>query len=213
MNMRAVLTFAMTLTLVVPLAAPGFATAGEPTEHLRQRIDTVVKILGDRDLAAPSRAAERRAAVQKVALEIFDFEETAKRALGRHWRERSPAEQQEFVKLFSGLLEDAYLGKIEGYQGEKVTYAGDTIEGDQAVVKTRIVTAKGGSEIPVDYRMVRQPSGWRVYDVMIEGVSLISNYRTQFNKVIQTESYDALVKRLRAKAFAAPAATPAAGTR
>jgi phospholipid transport system substrate-binding protein len=207
MDTRVVLTFALVLTLA-PFTTAAPARAGEPTEQLRQRIDRVVKILQDKELASEARAADRRAAVRKVALEIFDFEETAKRALGRHWRERTPAEQQDFLKLFTDLLEESYIGKIEGYQGEKITYAGDTIEGDLATVRTRIITPKAGSEIPVDYRMLRQSGGWRVYDVIIEGVSLVANYRTQFNKVIQTASFDELMKKMRAKGFSAPAAAP-----
>lgn len=210
MNRRLVLTFAFVLavTPVLGLLTSRAVAAGEPTEQLRQRIERVLKVLQDRDLAAEGRAAERRAAVRKIASEIFDFEETAQRALGRHWRDRSPAERQEFVKLFTDLLEESYVGKIETYQGEKIAYIGESVEGDQATVRTRIVTPKG-TEVPIDYRMRRQDGGWRVYDVVIESVSLIANYRTQFNKIVQTESYAELVKKLRARAFSAPAASPA----
>ncbi len=93
--------------------------------------------------------------------------------------------------------------RLDLYQGEKITYVGETMDDDQATVKTRIVT-KQGNEVPVDYRLLREKDGWRVYDVIIEGVSLVANYRTQFNKIIQTSSYDDLVKRMRAKDFSAP---------
>ncbi len=145
----------------------------------------------------------RRTAIRQAANRLFDFEETARRALGPHWQQHTPAEREKFVRLFSDLLEAAYVGKIDLYQGEKITYVGETVDGDQATVKTRIVT-KQGNEVPVDYRLLREMDGWRVYDVIIEGVSLVANYRTQFNKIIQTSSYDDLVKRMRAKDFSAP---------
>ena len=181
----------------------GIAGAGEPTNQLKRHVDEVVKVLQSLELQKEQKAEERRAAVRKVAEQIFDFEETAKRSLGRHWQSRTPAERQEFVKLFTDLLEHAYVSKIDQYHGEKIAYGAETVEGDQATVKTRIVTPKG-SEIPIDYRMRRADKGWLVYDVIIEGVSLVSNYRTQFNKVIQTGSYEDLVQKLRARAFSAP---------
>jgi phospholipid transport system substrate-binding protein len=190
------------LALIVATAVP--AGAGVPTDQIRQRVDDVVKVL--EDPALKSKPAERHAAVRKIAEEIFDYPDTARRALGPHWNARTPQERQEFIRLFAELLDRAYIGKIELYQGEKVRYAGDTINGDDAMVKTRIVTKKG-SEVPVDYRLHLKDGRWLVYDVVIEGVSLVSNYRTQFNKIVQTESYPALVQKLKAKE-AEPAASP-----
>ena len=182
------------VSLVVVMAMP--AMAGAPTDQLKQRVDEVIKV--NDDPALTNKTAERHAAVRKIAEDIFDYPDTAQRALGPHWNARTPQERQEFVQLFADLLDRAYVGKIDLYQGEKVRYAGETAEGDQATVKTRIVTKKG-SEVPVDYRMHLKNGRWLVYDVIIEGVSLISNYRTQFNKVVQTESYPALVQKLKAK--------------
>jgi phospholipid transport system substrate-binding protein len=142
-------------------------------------------------------ANERREAVRKVANTIFDFPETAKRALGRHWQSLSEKDREEFVTLFSDLLERSYIGKIEQYSGERIRYLGDSADGDTAVVRTRLI-AKNGTEVPIDYRMLRSGDRWLVYDVSIEGVSLIANYRTQFNKIIQTASYEELVKKMRA---------------
>jgi len=147
----------------------------------------------------------RRAEVRRIAGKLFDFDETAKRALGPHWQRRTPEERQEFITLFTDLLESAYVTQIEKYDGEKIAYTGESVDGDQATVKTRIVT-KQGSEVPVDYRLIHGAAGWRVYDVVVEGVSLVGNYRAQFNKIIQTSSYQDLVKRMRAKDFAAPEA-------
>jgi len=189
---------ALTLTAILALVTAGTAVAGEPTDQVRRSVGEVLEIVQSQ----PDGPA-RRTAVRQAANRLFDFEETAKRALGPHWQQRTPAEHEEFVRLFSDLLEAAYVGKIDLYQGEKITYVGETVDGDQATVKTRIVT-KQGNEVPVDYRLLREMDGWRVYDVIIEGVSLVANYRTQFNKIIQTSSYDDLVKRMRAKDFSAP---------
>jgi len=189
---------ALTLTAILALVTAGTAVAGEPTDQVRRSVDEVLKIVQSQ----PDGPA-RRTAVRQAANRLFDFEETAKRALGPHWQQRTPAEHEEFVRLFSDLLEAAYVGKIDLYQGEKITFVGETVDGDQATVKTRIVT-KQGNEVPVDYRLSREKDRWRVYDVIIEGVSLVANYRTQFNKIIQTSSYDDLVKRMRAKDFSAP---------
>ena len=189
---------ALTLTAILALVTAGTAVAGEPTDQVRRSVDEVLKIVQSQ----PDGPA-RRTAVRQAANRLFDFEETARRALGPHWQQRTPAEREEFVKLFSDLLEAAYVGKIDLYQGEKITYVGETVDGDQATVKTRIVT-KQGNEVPVDYRLSREKDRWRVYDVIIEGVSLVADYRTQFNKIIQTSSYDDLVKRMRAKDFSAP---------
>ena len=178
------------------LAVP--ARAGAPLDQLRAQIDRVLKILEDPDMKKDGRGKDRRLAVRKVADDIFDFQETAKRSLGRHWTTRSAAERDEFVKLFSDLLERSYISKIELYGGEKIGYLGDVLDGDQALVRTRIVT-KGGAEVPVEYRMLKKVERWLVYDVVIEGVSLVANYRTQFNKIIQTSSYAELVKKMKVK--------------
>ncbi|HXG04212.1 MAG TPA: ABC transporter substrate-binding protein [Candidatus Binatia bacterium] len=180
------------------LEPPAPAEAGTPTEQLRSQIDRVVKVLDDPELKKEGRALERRRAVRKIADEIFDFGETAKRSLARHWQARTPAEREEFVALFADLLERSYIGKIELFNGEKISYLGEQVEGDQAVVRTKVITRQG-TEIPVDYRMLRRGDRWLVYDVVIEGVSLVANYRTQFNKIIQTSSYQELVKKMKTK--------------
>jgi phospholipid transport system substrate-binding protein len=189
------------LAILLALAAP--AVAGPPTDQLKQRVDEVVRVLDDPSLKGKVNA--RRAAVRKISEEIFDYPDTARRALGQHWNARTPEEQREFVGLFADLLDRAYFSRIDRYQGEKVRYGAETINGNEAIVKTMIVT-QAGSEVPVDYRMHQVAGRWLVYDVNIEGVSLVSNYRTQFNKIVQTESYQSLVQKLRAK-DAEPAAS------
>ncbi len=193
---------ALALSLVVPSAA----IAGEPTEQLRRHVDAVLQTLASPELKKESRAEARRAEIRKTAMRIFDFEETARRSLGRHWQSRTPPERQEFVKLFTDLIEHAYISKIDQYSGEKVVYSADTVDGDQATVKTRIQTPKG-AEIPIEYRLHKAKDQWLVYDVVIEGVSLVGNYRTQFNKIIQTSSYEDLVQKLKTKSIGAPDGT------
>ena len=185
------------------------ASAGPPTDQLRASIERVIKVLEDPALKAEARAAERRAAVRAVANETFDFRETARRALGRHWQGLSDQDREEFSSLFADVLERAYVTRIEQYSGERIAYAGEALDpgGDIATVRTRF-TLKNGSEVPVDYRQVRRGDRWLVYDVSIEGISLVANYRSQFSKVIETSSYAELVKRLKARGdeFRAPAA-------
>ena len=189
---------ALLLALVLSAVTASPAAAGVPSDQLKAQIDRVLKTLDDPELKKEGKARDRRAAVRKIANDIFDFGETARRSLGRHWQPRTPAERDEFVQLFADLLERSYISKVELYGGEKIQYLGDTIEGEQARVPTKLVT-KGGSDIPIEYRMHRKGDRWLVYDVIIEGVSLIANYRTQFNKIIQTASYQELVKKMKAK--------------
>jgi phospholipid transport system substrate-binding protein len=182
------------VTLALGLAQP--AAAATPTETLKNYGDVVLKILEDPTLKAADKKNERRAAVRKVAEDVFDLSETAKRALGPHWNQRTPAEREEFVLLFADLLETTYIARIDEYGGERMKYVGEKIDGDNAVVHTRVITRKG-TEIPVEARMLRRGDKWYIYDVILENVSLISNYRAQFDKIIRTSSYGELVKRLK----------------
>ena len=195
--MRVVVAALIGLGLLLGPWLSGTVHAATPLEQLRAQIDRVIKVLEDPELKKAS-SATRRAAVRKIADEIFDFQETAKRSLARHWQPRTPAERDEFVKLFADLLERSYISKIELYGGEKVAYLGDSVDGEGATVRTKILT-KGGAEVPIDYRMLKRGDRWLVYDVIIEGVSLVANYRTQFNKIIQTSSYAELVKKMKVK--------------
>jgi phospholipid transport system substrate-binding protein len=196
MSLRAV-ALLVALALVVPAAARE-AAAAEPTTQLRVQIDRVLKVLEDPKLKSPEKAKERRAAMRRVANDIFDFTETSKRALGRHWAARTPAEREQFVQLFADVLERSYISKVELYGGETIEYEGDTVDGDQSAVNTRIVT-RHGLRVPIQYRMQRKGERWLVYDVIIEGVSLIANYRSQFYKIIQTSSFEELVKKMKTR--------------
>jgi phospholipid transport system substrate-binding protein len=183
--------------LVVGLSSAP-AAAGVPTDQLKGAVERVLKTLDDPALKGDARVGDRRVAVRKIANEIFDFSEIAKRSMARHWQPLSEAQRTEFVGLFADLLERSYISKIETYGGEKIQYTAERADGDFATVSTRIVT-KNGTEVPVDYRMIKRADRWLVYDVSIEGVSLVSSYRTQFNKIIQTTSYNGLVSKLRNK--------------
>ena len=187
---RSVLRLAAVLSTV--LVAVSVAWAGAPTEQVRQYTDQVVKILEDPQL----RSADKRAAVRKVAIEIFDVNETAKRALGPHWQTRNGAERDEFVNLFADLLERTYISKIDLFGGERLRYTTESVDGDFAVVRAKVVTNKG-TEVPVEARMLKRGDHWLIYDIAIQNISLIANYRTQFDRIIRTSSYQDLVRRLR----------------
>ncbi len=190
----------VTAAAVAALVVPPSAWAGvpSPTEQLKAEIDRVVKTLEDPALRGDARSAERRTLVRQIAEVTFDWTETAKRALARHWQPLTDTERQDFVKLFGDLLERSYVSKIENYHGERIVYASEVVDGDLAGVHTKLIT-KQGTEVPIEYRMNRRGDRWLVYDVVIEGVSLISNYRTQFHKIIQTSSFQELVRKMRAK--------------
>jgi len=199
---------ALMLAAVLSIVTARGAAAGPPTDQLKSAIDRVVKVVEDPSLK--ERTAERRAAVRKIADEIFDFNEIARRALARHWQPLTDKQRAEFVSLFSDLLERSYISKIELYGGEKIQYSPERVDGDTATVPTRLVT-KSGTEIPIDYRLLKKGDKWLVYDVNIEGVSLVSNYRTQFNKIIQTSSFADLIQKLRAKQIELSGEVPSKG--
>jgi phospholipid transport system substrate-binding protein len=174
------------------------AVAGAATDQLKGAIDRVVATLDSSALKGDGKVLERRAAVRKIANEIFDFNEIARRSLGRYWQPLTEPQRTEFVFLFGDLLERSYISKIELYGGEKIVYSGERVEADLATVSTRIMT-KNGTEVPVDYRLFKRGDRWMIYDVSVEGISLVSNYRTQFNKIIQTNGYNGLVEKMRTK--------------
>jgi len=182
-------------------ASPSPVLAVSPTDQIRQSINEVIEILKDKELKQKEHL--RREKIRRVVDTIFNWEEMSKRSLGLYWRKRTPEEQKEFVPLFSNLIEDTYVRKIERYENEKVIYTGEDIEGDYATVTTKILTQKG-VEVPVNYRLLKNNAKWEVYDVVIEGVSLINNYRTQFYSIIRSGSYEELVKKLKKKVLKEP---------
>jgi len=177
--------------------------AGAPQEQLRQSVDKLISILNDPQLKGEQKRNERRQKLKEVLYQRFDFTEMARRSLGSEWRRRTPEEQKEFVRLFTDLLERAYLDKIESYSGEKVLYLKDREDGNYAEVETKIVD-KTGQEYSLDYRLHKVNGDWKVYDVIVEDVSLVGNYRSQFSRVLAKSSFDELLKTMKEKTFSAP---------
>jgi len=188
----------MFLLSAVWLSAIGLATAGEPTDLVRQITDQVLKILEDPQFQAPNRHAERQERLHKIAEQVFDWQEMARRALAVHWRERTPQEQQEFVRLFRDLVEGTYISRLESAIQEKreIQYVGEQVEGSRAAVKTNVVTRRN-QQVPIEYRLQKADGRWLIYDVLVEGISLVNNYRSQFNRIITSSSYNDLVQKMK----------------
>ncbi len=184
----------LALTAGIALGLWGSAWAGPPTEQLRAYTDQVIKVLDKPSLTA----SERLEAVRKVADEAFDVQETARRVLGLHWQQRTPAEREEFVQLFRNLLEKTYLSRIGEYGGERIKYTSERVEGDRATVGALILT-KRGTEVPVESRLLQKADRWLIYDVLIENISLVGSYRSQFDRIIRTGSYQELIRRLKSR--------------
>ncbi len=182
----------LALTVVITLSLAGYAWASSPTEQLRAYTDQVIQALENPTLTASARLE----AVRTVADQAFDVTETAKRALGLHWQQRTSAEREEFVQLFRDLLERGYLSRIGEYGGEQIKYVSEQIDGAHAIVRALIVTKKG-TQVPVESRLLQKADRWLIYDVLVENVSLIASYRSQFDQVIRTTSYEELLRRLK----------------
>jgi len=183
----------LVLTASIFMVSVAWAT---PTEDVKKTVDEVVHIVADKEMK--NNEVKRRQALKKSISTIFDYSEMAKRSLGKHWNVRTAAEKKQFADLFATLLENSYAGKIESYNNEKIVYIKDIVEDEYAEVKSKVVTASR-DEFTLDYRLFKQNGKWMVYDVIIEGVSLVSNYRSQFNKIITANGYDKLVKKLQSK--------------
>ena len=196
--MRCLQGLSVARLILVVTAAHAETSPASPLVEIHRTVDAVLAVVNDQALQATGREEARRQAVLRVIEPRFDFEEMARLALGRYWSGRTSDERRQFVTLFSRLLERAYVGRILAYSEESVQYLGQTVGDERATVRTRIVTQRD-TQIPVDYRLLRQGDRWLVYDVRIEGVSLIENYRQQFNDVIVSSSYGNLVKKMEAR--------------
>lgn len=194
----------MTLTAALLLGlTASVAAALTPTETVKSRVDEALQSLSQANPTAEA-SERRRADIRRAADTLFDFPDMARRALGRHWTDRTPAEREEFTQLFTDLIARTYIGKIDRYAGESIAYVGERVDGEEASVRSQVVTAKG-SQIPVEYRMHRANDVWSAYDVLIENVSLVGTYRSQFDRVIKAESFANLLRRLREKGQVAEA--------
>ena len=189
----------LNIVMAVLLAAAGTATAAGPTETVKAAVQQVFSSQ-DGPAVKTVSTAERRAEIRKITESLFDFEEMSQRSLGGAWAQASPVEQQEFVRLFGGLISTAYMGRIEQYAGEPITYVGERVDGDDASVQSSVVTPKG-SEIGIEYRLYRATDGrWTVYDIYVDGFSLVGSYKAQFNRILLRGSFADLLKLLRQKA-------------
>ena len=188
--------FGFILSVFFIITAP--VDAGELSDDIKKVTDKLIVIVTDEKLLAVERDTERRKLIREAVDEIFDWEAFSRRALGRHWRKRTDKEKKEFVDLFGKLLERTYMDKTRQYSGEKVTFLDEIIDGEYGVAETMVVT-NDGKEIAVNYRAQKEKGKWWVYDIQIEGVSLVNNYRVQFNDIITKSSYEELVKRLKEK--------------
>jgi phospholipid transport system substrate-binding protein len=186
------------LVLLLGFILIGSAHAGEPLDVVKGAADRAVQILKDPKLLSKDKKKERVELLRGAVEPIFDFEEMAKRSLGPHWRRRTPAEQQEFVKLFQDFMEKVYSDKLDLYEGEKIVFGKETIDQDFAQVESSIINNKGET-ISIIYKLRRADAKWKVYDAVVENISFINNYRSQFDRVIKSSSYEELVKRLREK--------------
>jgi phospholipid transport system substrate-binding protein len=193
---------ALATWLLITAAA---ATPMTPRDTVQAAVTRVVQTLEEfqtqRAEVTPGTRADRervRREIRRIASELFDFEEVGRRALGRHWAGRSAEDQAEFLGLFADLLERAYVNRIEAYSGEKIAYTGEVVDGDYATVRSRLLTRRR-AEMALSYRLHRTGDRWKVYDVLIDGVSFVSTYRSEFNRIIQVHSWTELMDRLRKK--------------
>jgi len=180
------------------------APLSTPREIVQSAVGRVIAALQRTDNdAMPTSAVrridgrdQRRAEIRRVAADLFDFDEISRRVLSRHWTERSPEEQAEFVTLFTGVLERTYIGRIEAYAGEKIIYLGEAVDGPFATVRSKVVTRRR-TETPLDYKLHLRDGRWKVYDILIDHVSFVATYRSEFTRILQREDYAGLLERLR----------------
>ena len=180
----------------LPLVFAGLAWAGEPLEQVKETTDKILSILNNPSFKGAGKSAEQKKLIWEAVDERFDWEELSRRSLGLHWAKLGTEDRKEFVTLYSALLRRTYLNRVNEYSGEKVRYERERIDGDDAVVELRIIM-RTGREIPATYRLKKNGAAWCVYDVSVEGISLVNNYRAQFNSIIARSSYRELVKLLK----------------
>ena len=205
------------LSIVVWLCVQSVAANGTPTEFIRHTTDSLLLVFEDPQLQGAAQRQERLTRLQHIANTAFDWDEIAQRALATHWRARTPQERQEFTELFREAVQGMYLERLEegahrGLQEKQaILYGEEEVNDQRAVVRTTVVTRRQ-REIPMAYRLRQSDEQWRIYDVVIAGVSLVSNYRAQFHRSITQSSYQELVERLKARQLGAvltePSQTP-----
>ena len=186
-----VIIVALALSWVIPVQA------GLPTDQVKEKIDTIRMILDDPGLK--DRKAARMEFIMNIVETMIDWQESTKRALGIHWKKRTPQEKEEFVLLFKNLLKRTYSDKLDLYSGQEIVFDSEKVDDDYALVKTKIIDKKQGTDTAVDFRLLKNGERWLAYDISIEGISVLNNYRVQFDEIIVSSSYDDLVKKMKNK--------------
>jgi phospholipid transport system substrate-binding protein len=181
------------------VTSPAVTFAGAPAEQLATRIDRLLAVLSDPSLRGAEQTGPRRQAVRRLTDDIVSWDEMGRRTLGTHWKTLGETEQRAFVGLFSELLCRAYLKNLDRYDGEKILLGDESVEGDRAVVHARVVGQDGQPGRPLDFAMVRDGERWRVWDVRIQGASMVGGYRAQFARLLQSEPYATVLQRLQAR--------------
>jgi len=177
--------------------APSITLAATATESVKGTIDKVLHILQDKEMRKAERTEERRQLIEKTIGDRFGWEEMAKRTLSGQWAKMTDAQRREFVDLFRTLLTNTYIGRIETYSGEQIQYINERLQDGFAEVRTKV--SSGKTEFPMDYRLLNKSGDWHVYDIVLDGVSLVANYRGQFSKILHSTGYEDLVEKLRTK--------------
>ncbi len=169
-----------------------------PLELVKQSISRILDLLGSPEYKDESTRPQAKEKIYSIADERFSWQEMGKRSLGRAWKQQSPEDQEKFISLFADLLKHNYIDKLEVYGGEEITYDKDILKGKYAEVRTSIVQ-KTGENVPVFYRMINKGKGWYVYDVVIEGISLVKNYRSQFDDMLRKSTFQEFLQKLEEK--------------
>ena len=180
------------------LLATSFLWGGEPTERIRASVDTGLQVVNDPRLQSADKKKERNDRLREIVYSLFDFHEMGKRSLGSYWRKLTPQQQQEFVPAFRDFLEKIYADRVDLYNGQKAIFLKEVVDRDYAEVYSKIVNKKG-TEIAVIYKMRRADGGWKVYDVAVENISLVNNYRAQFSRLMANSSFEELMKKMKEK--------------
>ncbi len=202
-------TLFMLVFLVAPLIGSSLeaaATLTDPTSQLKKSINSILGLFADQQLSSPEKQSERREKIFSIVEDRFDFQRMAMLSLARHWKKHSAAEQEEFTQLYSRLIMQRYIGRIESYSDETVAYNKEVIKGDKARVYTKII--KPSSEIPIIYSLKNTSGEWLVYDVIVEGISLVRNYRSEFDSILKRNDFAFLLEKVAEKAKAMEKKSP-----
>jgi phospholipid transport system substrate-binding protein len=198
---------------IVWLGGLGLAASSAPTEFIRRTTDSILQVFEGYQLQGSAHRAERLAHLQHIANTAFDWEQIAQRALATHWRDRTPQERQEFTALLREAVQGMYLERLEAAAQQRlqekpaIVYHGEQVDGQRAMVSTTVVTRRHW-EIPIEYRLRHSEGQWRIYDVVITGVSLVNNFRAQFHQIITQSSYQELIRQLKARQLGEVVAEP-----